>query len=505
VLQALGWHDDWVNEGSAKVRVWSRPGFPSVRDPGRAVSPEVLFGTLKTFGVPFAAEVARVLDTATPNAVHAIAAQVLAARGMVWTTNVDRAVEGACEVLPPRFGRQIPGRPTRASTFRPLQEAGLGGLVKFHGSAEEPASLAFTDRELLIPLPDADTAHLVSLVPGHTLVLYGYAGADADLADLLDAAFDAAVKVIWLEPFPESRSTTALFFPQVADSFAPQFPDGPSRLDALDATRAAWLDLTSRAGYKINDAELLRAFQEEPSPPDVQIERLTTAAIVNARIVGRFGSPNAEDEAYKAAWREDKGRRLKLASEYASWRVSRSLYSGGLVAYAVRVGAVVRPLLRWGPLRRLSDALLLRQYALLLPAGRWQKLQRLADRSLATRRRPNGSTYPADHYYRAYALRYGLRPADAADEAEHAVSKLADALDPERLAGALLESGAAGVYQGDFRHALRRAFELQYRRGHYAIPRWQSWGAWLEAVTRCHLLDLAEAEEAIRRAEVGVL
>jgi len=77
---------------------------------------------------------------------------------------------------------------------------------------------------------------------------------------------------------------------------------------------------------------------------------------------------------------------------------------------------------------------------------------------------------------------------------------LADALDPERLAGALLESGAAAIYRGDFEFALRRAFELQYRRGRYAIPRWQSWGAWLEAVARCHLGLVDEADAALLRA-----
>jgi hypothetical protein len=47
---------------------------------------------------------------------------------------------------------------------------------------------------------------------------------------------------------------------------------------------------------------------------------------------------------------------------------------------------------------------------------------------------------------------------------------------------------------------VRRAFELQYRRGRYAIPRWQSWGGLLEAMTKCYLRDPDAADEAIARA-----
>ncbi len=64
----------------------------------------------------------------------------------------------------------------------------------------------------------------------------------------------------------------------------------------------------------------------------------------------------------------------------------------------------------------------------------------------------------------------------------------------------MLESGSAAIYQGRFDDALRRAFELQYRRGRYAIPRWQSWGGLLEATARCYLRDPDAADQAIARA-----
>ena len=33
------------------------------------------------------------------------------------------------------------------------------------------------------------------------------------------------------------------------------------------------------------------------------------------------------------------------------------------------------------------------------------------------------------------------------------------------------------VYRGHFDEALRAGFELRYRTGRFAIPRWQAWGA----------------------------
>lgn len=43
-------------------------------------------------------------------------------------------------------------------------------------------------------------------------------------------------------------------------------------------------------------------------------------------------------------------------------------------------------------------------------------------------------------------------------------------------------------------------FELRYRTGRFAIPRWQAWGAWLEAVALCHLRCPVEAREALAAA-----
>jgi hypothetical protein len=513
VLAGVGWR---YAGGS-----WRQKGFPTFVDPGRVVSPEVLFGTLQAFEVNFAPKIAGVLDVDRPNAAHRVAAAVIESGGMVWTTNVDRAVEAACRQrglgVPPRFGRQTfrhqERRTRRSAAFEklpmlpplgPLIEAGPGGLVKFHGTAEDPTTLAFTDRELMTPLPDVEVAHLARQAKDRTLVLYGYAGADADLADLLDLAIDKADDVLWFEPSLETRDAIGLFFPTVGEGLVPPLAaelDTDDLSQTVPPTARAFLERAALDGYAVDDDDNPPFAATQESPPDPELDIGSTPGIMSARLVERFGPSSEELHALLAAFRRDvSGRRWSLFPAYARWTFSRSFYNHGIAAQIVEFSSRIRSVLVLPGIRRLGDPIILRKFALLLTAGDWEEIGKLAEWSLRDRRRRDGTTFPSDYYYRAYARRYALRPGDAAVDAEIAVRELADALDPERLAGALLESGAAAIYQGRFDAALRRAFELQYRRGRYAIRRWQSWGGWLEAMTHCHLRDSQKAETALSRA-----
>jgi len=154
VLESIGWRP---LDGR-----WCRPGYPSFAEPD--IPAEVLFGTLRRFGVDFAGEVAAALRSIEPNAVHDVAARVLAHGGAVWTTNIDLGVEAASCEQPRRAGRAVPargGHGAGAGVLPPLSSAGPGTLVKFHGTAEDPGTLAFTDAELLAPLADDVIRHLV--------------------------------------------------------------------------------------------------------------------------------------------------------------------------------------------------------------------------------------------------------------------------------------------------------------------------------------------------------
>lgn len=130
---------------------------------------------------------------------HEVAAQVLRAGGCVWTPNIDDAVEHACGQL--GFEPHRAGRPLRDpnNPLDPLSQSGPGSYVKFHGTVEAPSTLAFTDRQLIAPLSYSDVDALAQLAVGKVVVFYGYAGADADLAELLDLVLATGRETYWFE------------------------------------------------------------------------------------------------------------------------------------------------------------------------------------------------------------------------------------------------------------------------------------------------------------------
>jgi tetratricopeptide (TPR) repeat protein len=503
VLGALGW--TWQpsqDPGHPGKGEWEHEVYPSFQPASFAA--EVLFGTLHRLGVRFAGEVARVLgdEGHEPNAAHHVAAGVLACGGLVWTPNVDLCVERAfadhTDASLPRVGR-AGGR--EGVPLLPLTMAGPGSLVKFHGTVEAPQTLAFTDRELLTPLPAQDAGHLVASAKGRRVVLYGYAGADADLSDLLEAVFGVAASVVWYEPKASQRDYIRQAFPSARIEFAPLPSPGGGLKETVPPTARAFLADAAAHGFTV-PGSVRASFAEVLGRKAPHIRLPDPSGIIQARLVMRFGAPASEAKALKMAREKDlRAFRWRTVPWHLRWTFSRSLYAGGTAARVIRAAARFRPVLTLPGMRPARDAVITRQCALLLPRGRWQDLAELTTWAMQHRRLPSGKPYPGDLYYRAYAYRYLLEPGHAARDASAAVDGLASALDPERLAGALLESGAAAIYQGRFDDALRCAFDLRYRRGRYAIPRWQSWGGWLAAAALCHLCKPAEAREALKAAE----
>jgi hypothetical protein len=482
VLESIGWRL------SSDGELWARPPYPEFSWP--AMAPEVLFGALSQFGVQFAEAIAQTLRGTAPNAVHDIAARVLARGGLVWTTNIDDGIEHACLAAPSRAGSASHIAP---ALLKPLGETAPGTLVKFHGTVEDARTLAFTDRELLAPLDPPVVRHLSQLAAGRLMVLYGYAGADADLFDLLDGAFSAAREIIWFEPDPERRSEIERSFPGTTPRFLPSALPTEAA-DRRTATARAFLDLANQAGLA-PDRVLVTAFLHGGAPRPPELPPSHPPGITHARIVERFGRPGDDLDALVCARREDRRNlRIDALPGHLRWTLNRSLYGGGGAARLVewltthrRVLASMRP-------RSLREYLITRGCALRLLNRDWQSLGEFA--TWAARQRNN----PSDLYYRAQAGRYAMRIRAARADAEGARAGLSAARDPERHAGAVLEEGCLAVYEGRFAEAVRAGFELRRRTGRYAIGRWQAWGAWLEAVALCHLARPEEAREALDMA-----
>jgi hypothetical protein len=486
VLRSIGWRP---LDGR-----WCRPGYPSFAEPD--IPAEVLFGTLRRFGVAFADAVAAALSDSEANAVHDVAARVLAHGGAVWTTNIDLGVEAACREPPRRAGRGVPcGSGQRAGTgvLAPLSSAGAGTLVKFHGTAEDPRTLAFTDAELLAPLADDAVSHLLSIAAGATVVVFGYRGADADLYRLLEEAFAAAKDVLWFEPYYDVRREIQSAFPRSTIAFLPPRPDEEE--EPRRATAEAFLTLAAEAEVA-PDPGLAQEMLERDRPPlDVRLSIPAPPAIVHARLVERFGEWRADKPALRTARRSDAAHlRVRSLPAHIRWTRSRSLYGDGRVAEVVEWLAQHRGILDGLRPPAARDYAITGASALRLRQRDWDRVEEFARWAVEHR----GA--PTDYYYLAYGFRYSMRAEDARRAADTAEAGLSASGDPERHAGAVLEQGCASIYQGRFADARRYAFELCQRTGRYAIPRWRAWGFWLDGIALCYERDPDAASDAFDRA-----
>lgn len=497
ILQGMGWRPGEL-EGEP---VWIHPRYPPFAQPD--LSAEVLFGALRRFGVRFTDQLAELFQDVEPNAVHQVAASVLATGGCVWTTNVDVAVEAACErqgVALRMAGRAADRAP---ELMQPLRSATAGTYVKLHGTAAAPATMAFTDRELISPLPTDDIEHLGALADGRTMIVYGYAGADADLADLLDEALYRAGRVIWYEPFDRSRQEIIRAFRHAGRiEFRPALGREPG-VD-LQANAREFIAFAEEAGALIWPADAKGFTRVEPLPGAPSIKLDESPGIAQARLVERFGRPSTHGDALRAARVDDfLARRRETLEGHFRWTLSQSLYNAGTIADLVGWLADHKAILAQVRPRPMRDYFITRASALRLRDGGWQALGEFANWAIATRAQPDGTPYPSDLYYRAQARRYELRPALARQDADAAARGLSDeaVTDPERLAGALLESGMAAIYTGRFEDALARGFDLQFRRGRYAIQVWRGWGAWLQTIALCHLQRPDDAARELKEVE----
>lgn len=504
ILNAIGWETrphSGQEAGHATIERWQftcEPYYPDIAHFDMA--PEVLFGTLRTFGVSFVTEVCRALGNAQPNAVHEVAAQALQQGGCVWTPNIDDAVEAACRKL--QFHPHRSGRSLRDSTspLDPLATTRAGTYVKFHGTVEAPNTLAFTDRQLIAPLSAEDIDNLTPLARGKIVVLYGYAGADADLADLLDRVFEDAREIHWFEPSKWSHDLILQAFPSFRDRirFVPDWEDDDDEHNSVRHMAQTFLALAESADYAADPQSTHDLVEGRGSLRELDLRLKKPSGATQARLVERFGvnDPGDDKVAWAKAWKHDLVHlRVRAFPAHLRHKVSYSLYHSGAVASLVRWLASKPYVLRRVQPRRLRNYFMTRACALLLRDHNWSRLRDFVAWAISVRSDAAGQPVPSDLYYEAQAFRYSFLPAQARESADHAIRGLQSLADPERLAGALYEAGDAALYQADFNAALGYAFQLRYRRGRYAIPRWQAWGAWLETIARAHIGTIGDTLE----------
>jgi len=533
ILEVLGWSIQPACEGCEKPEEWVRRrerfgrvglSFPTIRPVWREVPPEVVFGSLYRFGVPFKADLCAQFASRSPNLVHRAAANQLALEGPVWTTNVDRLIEDAYASLtvtdtagdPKRYYRR------RDDNTGVVSHGELNAhcLVKFHGTIDVPESLAFADLELLTPLPESEVGLLESIAEGRHVVVHGYRGRDLDLRGAMRRALAAAEQVTWFEPNPDTRTAIGTAFTGSAIRFLPEDPTHDEQL--WQRTGEAFIEVVEASGLFPDDkgvfnrgdgdfqvlSDMLcnRDLHGWTRPMNTIRLSTTPPAIVHARLVERFGAGRDEAKALRhARWEDLCHLRIHALVPHARWAVSRSLYHEGVVATTLRIYLRHPWVLRLPGTGRLTNLAFDKGTALLLAEGDWSSLDWLTELALRSRHAPDGQPRPADLYYRSHALRYQLQPMLARQAAKSAETGLEGrrpmAVDAERLAGAVLEQGILDLYQGRFHDARSRAADLQSERGRYAIQRWPAWGYWLDGFALAYLGDLDQSMESFGTAK----
>lgn len=519
ILKELGWTstDDQSStyEHHQPIRGRTLPPLRSARLSTRAAPPEVVFGTLHRFDIPFAPQVEDSLRewACGYNAVHKAAAETLARGGPVWTSNVDLEIERAYAEVTGRLPRRlIVGERDAAGERLPIDVGVVDAstLLKFHGSVDARGSLAFTDLELLAPYAEDEIRHLAALARTRQVVVYGYAGADTDLRDLIAATIAEADEVLWYEPMLTARQRILRTFAGLPITFHPDpLPNGGrNRDDCVAATAMAFMAAA-------DDHDLLGS-----APPALRVElplarvpiempfSFDPPAIVHARLVERFGRTEDEDEALAVARRADLMRVPPRAiRRHLRWTASRSLYrENGRLERVVRMVVRHPRSIRLLP-RRLATYVYDKGPAVLLPTGEYESMHGLVGRALEAPGRDDPLRKGSDLYYLAHSLRYLHQPAQAADALASASRLLLDRRgrsDTERYAGVLLEQGIIAIHQGRITDAFTAANELVNGPGRYAIGRWSGWGHWLWAMAHLYATAFpdrhADVETAIDEA-----
>jgi len=492
ILNALGW--DRQNGIYVHTKPIGGRDFPDLRSSrlsARSAPAEVVFGTLHRFGVPFASQVERLLLDPRPdfNAVHAVAAAVLAGEGPVWTPNIDVAVEDAYQSLSnTRIRRVVVGERDesgRRLEFRADQVAD-GVLFKVHGSADLPGSLAFTDLELLAPYNRDEIERLSELARGRRLVFYGYRGADADLRTLVETCIAKASEVVWYEPDPGTRHYIARAFGDHVRFDPEQLPsrDGSDWPMNLTATAEQFLVRADDVGLAPLGAQLRADLGSVGQRRSVRISfDPDPPAIVQARLVERFGRADEEKDALAAARRADLlSIHPRAVGAHIHWALSSSLYSrGGLLGRVVR-SAADHPTLSAALPTRFRTFVFDKGPAMLLRRGSHTQLHNLSERALSLPERSDPLRRGLDLYYRAHSLRYLNHPDAARRDLDEAARLLVDrpgTSDAERYAGVLLERGINAISRAEPGKAFSAADDLVNGPGRYAIGRWSGWGHWL--------------------------
>jgi len=437
-------------------------------DAWKRLAPEALLSRLNLAGIDIDRELRQMLRGGSPNALHAMAAEVLHRGGAVWTTNFDELIEMAAQQSGVEFHRLLPDG-------NPRCECALGHLVKVHGTLSDAHVMARSE-EVILPLPPAWLDRLADDFGGAVIAVVGYAGADVDLRTALRDALGASADARWFgTPADQEPLGRRFAGPLAAKQLQLRISDRPD-LAALDWGRAQGL------AHAIG-SELLAQARE-------QIRRVPLDAaylpndLLRARVLDDFGRGLEARKLYGRALRHGPRRR----------RAARALYSSGLIhgapwrpaALAVLNAAAAAPLpWRWPHRHR-------------LPYLTWNvspdKRLRALERSLAR------AGDDPDLLLSAANAAKEVDPQRAVDLGRRAQRDAIARRHPPDVAWATFTLSFALRWQGDIAAATEQATRLADGYDALAGPVWVAWGHFEVGATAALQGELSEAQQRMQLA-----
>lgn len=467
-----------LGAGASLAAPASRPLFAWVRDTlmatleleldPRAVNrlaPEALLSRLAAAGVDIDGELRRILGGGRPNALHAMAAELLARGGAVWTTNFDELVEAAASDAGISYHRLLPDADPSCACQK-------GHLVKPHGTLSAERVLARSE-QVMAPLQPAWAHRLVTDLRDTDLALVGYRGADLDLRPALRTALHEASRAVWFVCEDDEPDLTRRFAdPLAAGDLALAISERPD-LAALEWGRDRGLTA------EISD-ELLADAREEPQPEKARAA-YRPSDLSRARVLDDFGRPLEARRLYAWALRRGPRRRGAAGALYSSGLIHGAPWRG--VALAALNLACALPL-RWGWPHRQR-----------LPYLTWnvpphERLPKL-ERSLAS-----AGDRPALLLSAANAAKE-VAPRRAIELGERALSNALEAEDPADAAWAAFILSFAYRWLGDLAKASEYARQLADGYDALAGPVWIAWGYFELAANAALSAEIERAQQAV--------
>jgi tetratricopeptide (TPR) repeat protein len=433
------------------------------------MAPEALLSRLASAGVDVDQELRRMLAGGAPNAVHAMAAEVLRRGGTVWTTNLDELIEAAADQAGIEYHRLLPDDDVDCA-------CACCHVVKVHGTLSAAHVLARSE-EVLLPLPPDWRRRLADDFRDASVALVGYAGADIDLRAGLRDALGAARRAVWFGTSDDDQ--------RLRRRFAGALATGALELRISDRPDLAALEWGREHDLTVAiPATLWRAVQQPVTGVAVAAAEYRPDDLLRARVLDDFGRGAEARRLYRRALLRGPRRR----------RAARSLYSSGLIHGA--------------PWRRPALALLDTACAMPLP-WRWPHRQRLPyltwnvppderlpklERSLARVGDDPDLVLSAANAAKEVDPRRGVEL--AARARDQAVQRR----DPPDAAWATFTLSLAFRWLGDLTAADEEATRLADGYDALAGPVWVAWGHFEAGAVAALRGELAEAQTRMRQA-----